>query len=46
MLRPLQVGAVKATDGERKRKEDNVKRREGEIADGEERASHVAGFLL
>lgn len=46
MLRPLQVGAVKATDGERKCKEDKVKRREGEIADGEEGASHAAGCLL
>lgn len=46
MLRPLQVGAVKATDGECKRKADEVKRREGEIADGEAGASHSAGFSL
>lgn len=46
MLRPLQVGAVKATDGECKRKADKVKRREGEVADREAGASHAAGLSL
>lgn len=46
VLRPLQVGAVKATDGECKGKADEVKRREGEIADGEAGASHAAGLSL
>lgn len=46
VLRPLQVGAVEATHGECKRKADKVKRREGEIADGEAGASHAAGLSL
>lgn len=46
MHRTLQVGAVKATDGEGKRKADKVKRREGVIANGKVDASHGAGCSL